>query len=146
MSVVGPASRDASTDPTRRELLAGRVATALVALEAVALTGIALFYVYELVLGRGTDLMVVIMSVVTMAVFVIGLAYTAKGLHARHPRAQAPAIALNFLLVPLGIAMFQFAPAWLAALVLVVGAGTVASVFLMGRLGSGPPTASLAGG
>jgi hypothetical protein len=142
VSVADSAHRDASTDPTPRELIAGRVATVLVALEALALAGIAAFYVYELVLGRGTDLMVVIMSVVTMVVFVIGLAYTAKGLHARHPRAQAPAVALNFLLVPLGIAMFQFAPAWLATLVLVVGAGTVAAVFLMGRLGGDPTTVS----
>ena len=82
---------NATTDPTPRELQAGRVATALVSLEALALVGIAAFYVYELLLGHGTDLMVVIMSVVTMVVFVIGLAYTAKGLAARHPRAQAPA-------------------------------------------------------
>lgn len=135
-----------STDPTPREILAGRVATGLVALEAVALAAIAVFYVYELVLGRGTDLMVVIMSVVTMVVFVIGLAYTAKGLHVRHPRAQAPAIALNFLLVPLGIAMFQFAPVWLAVLVLAVGAGTVAAVFLMGRLDGPAVTGDAASG
>lgn len=140
MSVADHARGGTGAGPTTRERTAGRVATALVALEAVALTGIAAFYVYELVLGRGSDLMVVVMSVVTMVVFVIGLVYTAKGLAARHPRAQAPAIALNFLLVPLGIAMFQFAPTWLAVLVLGVGAGTVVAVFLMGRLDRGPVT------
>lgn len=123
---------------TARELTAGRVATALVGLEAVVLAGIAAFYLYELALGHGTDVMVVLMSVVTMVVFVIGLAYTAKGLHARHPRAQAPAIAVNFLLVPLGIAMYQFAPWWLATLVLATSATTVAATFLMGRLGASP--------
>lgn len=131
----GGPHRNATTDPTPRESLAGRVATALVLLEALVLAGVAGFYVYELVLGHGTDTMVVIMSVVTILVFVIGLGYTAKGLRARHPRAQAPAIAFNFLMVPLGIAMFQFAPWWLAASLLAVAVATIASVFLMGRLG-----------
>ncbi len=126
-----------AADPTPRERSAGQVAAALVALEALVLAGIAAFYLYELAIGEG-DLMIVIMSVVTIVVFVLGLAYTAKGLWARHPRAQAPAIAANFLLVPLGIAMFQFAPWWLAALVLAVGATTVAAAFLMGRLEARP--------
>ncbi|GGK64314.1 hypothetical protein [Ornithinimicrobium pekingense] len=132
-----PGGTEPQTVPTPRELLAGRLATVLVALEALALVGIAAFYVYELALGHGTDVMVVIMSVVTMLVFVLGLGYTARGLHVRHPRAQAPAIAANFLLLPLGIAMFRFAPWWLAALVLVASVSTIASVFLMGRL-AGP--------
>ncbi len=140
-----PGRPDAVSAPTARELLAGRVATALVGLEALALLGIAGFYVYELVLGHGTDLVVVIMSVVTILVFVIGLGYTAKGLRARHPRAQAPAIAVNFLLLPLGIAMFQFAPWWLAGLVVVVSAVTIAAVFLMGRLEGARVTGGPAG-
>ncbi|GAA1169965.1 hypothetical protein GCM10009584_08540 [Ornithinimicrobium humiphilum] len=140
MTVTGAGGSTAPSAPTPRELLATRVATALVGLEALVLVGIALFYVYELVLGHGTDLMVVIMSVVTILVFVLGLFYTAKGLGMRHPRAQAPAIAFNFLLVPLGIAMFQFAPWWLASLVVLISASTVVSVFLMGRLGTGLST------
>ena len=130
--------RNATTDPTPRELLAGRVAVTLVSLEALALVGIAAFYLYELAIGKGTDAMVVIMSVATMAVFVLGLTYSAKGLRQRHPRAQAPVIAFNFLLVALGIAMFQFAPWWLATVLLVGSAATVASVFLMGRLEGHP--------
>ncbi len=131
---VTPDHRNATTDPTPRELLAGQVAAVLVALEAVVLAGVALFYVYELLIGEGTDVMVVVMSVVTILVFVLGLAYAAKGLRARHPRAQAPAAAFNFLMVPMGIVMFQFAPWWLALAVLVVAVCTVASVLLMGRL------------
>ena len=34
--------------------------------------------------------------------------------------------------------MFQFAPWWLAALVLAVGVATVAAAFLMGRLEARP--------
>ncbi len=133
--------RNATTDPTPRELLAGRTAAALVGLEALALAGIAVFYLYELAIGAGSDPLVIIMSVVTMVVFVIGLSYTARGLWQRHPRAQAPAIAANFLLVALGIAMFQFAPWWLAGLVLMASVATVGSTFLMGRLeGHGPAT------
>lgn len=133
-------SADPVTDPpppreaTPRELAAGRLATALVALEALVVLGIVGFYGYEVAIGEGEDLMIIIMSVVTMLVFVIGLVYTAKGLMARHPRAQAPAIAFNFLLIPLGIAMFQFAPWWMAGGVLVLGVTTIAAVFLMGRL------------
>ena len=127
--------RNATTDPTPREATAGRVATVLVGLEALALVGIVLFYLYELMIGAGTDLMIIIMSMVTMVIFVIGLGYTALGLWRRHPRAQAPAIAFNFVFVPLGIAMYQFAPVWLATLVLVVAVATIAAVLLMGRLG-----------
>lgn len=133
--------RNATTDPTHRELAAGRTAAVLVGLEALALVGIAGFYLYELAIGEGTDPLVIIMSVVTMLVFVIGLVYTARGLWQRHPRAQAPAIAANFLLVALGVAMFQFAAWWLAGAVLAAAALTVASTFLMGRLeGHGPAT------
>ncbi|MGO0576958.1 hypothetical protein [Ornithinimicrobium panacihumi] len=127
--------RNATTDPTPREALAGRVAAGLVALEALVLVGIVVFYLYELMIGAGTDLMIVIMSIVTIVIFILGLAYTAKGLWERHPRAQAPAIAFNFIFIPLGIAMFQFAPWWLAVLVLVGAVATIASVLLMGRLG-----------
>jgi hypothetical protein len=110
------------------------VATALVALEAVVILGFAAFYVVELLLGEGQDPMVIIMSVVTMLVFVVGLGYVAAGLRLRHPRAQAPAIAFNGLLVPLGIAMFQFAPWWLAGGVLVAAVVTIGCAVGMGRL------------
>lgn len=120
--------------PTPQQLTRGRVAAGLVALEALAIAGFAVFYLVELVLGEGQDPMIVIMSVVTMLVFVVGLGYVAAGLRRRHPRAQAPAIAFNGLLVPLGIALFQFAPAWLAATVLVAAVVTIVSVIGMGRL------------
>lgn len=127
--------------PTPRQRNAGLIAAGLVGLEAVAVAGFAAYYLVELALGEATDALIVIMSVMTMAVFVIGLAYTAKGLLRRHPRAQAPAIAFNFLVVPLGIALFQFAPWWVAAPVLLAGAGTIASALLMGRLTAPEPPA-----
>ncbi|MGD8148465.1 hypothetical protein [Ornithinimicrobium sp. Y1694] len=130
--------RNATIDPTPSELLAGRVAAAVIALQALVIAGFAVFYLYELAIGEGTDPMIIVMSVVTMVVFVIGLSYTAKGLLERHPRAQAPAIAFNFLMVPLGIALFQFAPWWVAALVLVGGMTAIGSTFLMGRLEGRP--------
>ncbi|MCK0111447.1 hypothetical protein MWU75_04765 [Ornithinimicrobium sp. F0845] len=120
--------------PTDRELLLGRVAAALLGLEVLAIAGFALFYLVELILGEGSDPMIVLTSVLTMVVFVVGLGYATVGLWHRHPRAQAPAIAFNFLLVPLGIAMFQFASPWLAGAVLVGAVATIASTFLMGRL------------
>lgn len=120
--------------PNDRQLLLGRVAAVLVGLEALVIAGFALFYLVELVLGEGSDPMVVLMSALTMVVFVVGLGYASVGLWRRHPRAQAPAIAFNFLLVPLGIAMFQFAPPQLAAGILVGAVATIASTALMGRL------------
>ncbi|USQ75366.1 hypothetical protein [Ornithinimicrobium cryptoxanthini] len=123
-----------STAPTSRQFALGRCAAVLIGLEALAIAGFAVFYLVELVLGESTDVMIVLMSVVTMVVFVVGLSYVAAGLWRRHPRAQAPAIAFNFLLVPLGIAMFQFAPAGLAAAILVTAIVTIASTLLMGRL------------
>lgn len=126
--------RATSTAPTDRQFALGRFAAVLVGLEALAIAGFAVFYLVELVLGESTDVMIVLMSVVTMTVFVVGLSYVSAGLWRRHPRAQAPAIAFNFLLVPLGIAMFQFAPAWLAATILVTAVVTIASTLLMGRL------------
>lgn len=123
--------------PTPRQLQLGQVAAGLVALEALVIAGFVLFYGFEVAIGEGQDLLIIIMSAVTMVVFVVGLGYTAKGLLRRHPRAQAPAIAFNFLLVPLGIAMFQFAPWWAAAGVLVLGVSTIACVLLMGKLDDG---------
>lgn len=134
MTSTDPTPSSTST-PTPRQLLLGQVGAGLVGLEALVVAGFAAFYLYELLIGEGQDLMIVIMSVVTMVVFVVGLSYTAKGLLARHPRAQAPAIAFNFLLVPLGIAMFQFAPWWLAGGVLLLGVVTILAVIFMGRLG-----------
>lgn len=131
---VSASSAPVPAPPTPAQLTAGRIAAALVGLQSLAIAGFAIFYLVELGLGEATDTMIVIMSVVTMVVFVIGLAYTAKGLWERHPRAQAPAIAFSILLVPLGIAMFQFAPWWAAALILITGVVTIASTFLMGKL------------
>ncbi|QFG69062.1 hypothetical protein [Ornithinimicrobium pratense] len=123
--------------PTSRQLLLGQVAAGLLALESVIIAGFVVFYGYEVAIGEGQDLLIIIMSAVTMVVFAVGLAYTARGLLRRHPRAQAPAIAFNFLLIPLGIAIFQFAPWWVAGGVLVLGVGTIASVLLMGKLDGG---------
>lgn len=135
MTTADPVPERASPGPpTPRQLQLGRAAAGLVALEAVVIAGFVLFYGYEVAIGEGQDLLIIIMSAVTMVVFAVGLAYTAKGLLRRHPRAQAPAIAFNFLLIPLGIAMFQFAPWWAAAGVLALGVTTIASVLLMGKL------------
>lgn len=129
--------RDTPRPVTPRQRQLGQVAAGLVALEALIIAGFVVFYGYEVAIGEGQDLLIIIMSAMTMVVFVIGLGYTARGLLQRHPRAQAPAIAFNFLLVPLGIAMFQFAPWWAAGGVLVLGVATIVCVLLMGKLDHG---------
>jgi hypothetical protein len=120
--------------PTPRQTVLGRVAATLVGLEAAAIAGFAAFYLVELLQGQGSDPVVVVMSIVTMLVFVVGLGYVAYGLWTRHPRSQAPAIAANGLLVPLGIAMFQFAPPLLAGAVLVGAVTVIVSTLGMGAL------------
>lgn len=120
--------------PTPRRRAAGRLAGALVGVEAVVVAGFAAFYAYELLIGEGSDPVVVVMSIVTMVVFVVGLAYVSFGLWIRHPRAPAPAMAFNGLMIPLGFAMFQFAPWWLAGGVCSVGVVVIASTIAMGRL------------
>lgn len=120
--------------PTPLNLQAGRIAATLVGVETIALTGFALFYAWELLTGQGSDPIIVLMSIVLFVVFIVGFGYVAYGLWQRNPRAQAPAIAANGLLVPLGIAMFQFAPALVAGGVLVAGLTVVVSTLAMGSL------------
>ncbi|MGB3258413.1 MAG: hypothetical protein WBG89_14165 [Ornithinimicrobium sp.] len=121
-------------EPTAQQRLAGRFAAVVVGLEAVVIAGFAAFYGVELVLGEGSDPVVVIMSIVTMLVFVIGLAYVSAGLWTRHPRAQAPAMAFNGLMIPLGLTLFQFAPTAVAVAVLGAGLAVILAAFRMGQL------------
>ncbi len=121
-------------EPTSQQQFAGRLAAAFVALETLVIAGFAAFYAYELLLGEGSDPVVVLMSIVTMLVFGIGLAYVSAGLWVRHPRAQAPAIAFNSLMIPLGLALFQFAPTVLAGSVLAAGVVVIIAAFRMGQL------------
>ncbi|CAN5495463.1 hypothetical protein BH23ACT6_BH23ACT6_21160 [soil metagenome] len=123
-----------STPPTGAQVLAGQIAGVLVALEAVAIAGFAVFYLVELLAGQGSDVVVVLMSIVTMLFFVVALSYVAVGLWRRHPRSQAPAMAFNLLLVPLGIALFPLASSWLAAVVLLSGVAVIVAAFRMGQL------------
>jgi len=123
-----------SAPPSPRQQGAGRLAAVLVALESLVIAGFATFYVYELLIGEGSDPVVVVMSIVTMLVFVVGLAYVSVGLWIRHPRAQAPAMAFNALLIPLGFAMFQFAPWFVAGAVSGVGIVVIVATITMGRL------------
>ncbi len=121
-------------EPTAQQQSAGRLAAILVGIEALVIAGFAAFYAFELMLGEGSDPVVVIMSIVTMLVFVIGLAYVSAGLWTRHPRAQAPAMAFNGLMIPLGLALFQFAATVVAAGVLAVGVVVIIAAFRMGQL------------
>lgn len=122
------------TTPTPAQVRAGQVAGALVALEAMAVAGFAAFYLIELLRGEGSDPVVIVMTVVMMGIFVVGLGYVAYGLWSRHPRSQAPAIAFNGLLVPLGIAMFPFAPLVVAGSVLVGAVLVIGCSLRMGQL------------
>jgi len=123
-----------SSEPTQRQHHASKLASGLVGLEAVVVAGFAAFYGVELFLGEGSDPTVVVMSIVTMLIFVIGLSYVSAGLWKRHPRSQAPAMAFNGLMIPLGIALFQFAPPSVAVAVVIGGIAVILSCFAMGQL------------
>ncbi len=129
-----PVTTPMSSEPTQRQHQAGKVASVLVGVEAFVVAGFAAFYGVELFLGEGSDPTVVVMSIVTMLVFVVGLAYVSAGLWQRHPRSQAPAMAFNGLMIPLGIALFQFAPASVAVAVVVGAMTVIGSCFAMGQL------------
>lgn len=123
-----------SSEPTQLQHTAGRLASGLVGIEALVVAGFAAFYAVELFLGEGSDPTVVVMSIVTMLVFVVGLSYVSAGLWQRHPRSQAPALAFNGLMIPLGIALFQFAPASVAAAVVMGAITVILACFAMGQL------------
>ncbi len=122
------------SEPTQRQQQASKLASGLVGIEAVVVSGFAAFYGVELFLGQGSDPTVVVMSIVTLLIFVVGLSYVSAGLWKRHPRSQAPAMAFNGLMIPLGIALFQFAPASVATAVVMGGIAVILSCFAMGQL------------
>ncbi len=95
--------------PVPEEISRGprRAAAALTGLQAVALLGFAVFYVYELAVGEGSDPVRVLMSALLIAVFGVGLGVMAKAWLGDATWPKTPTIVWSALLFPVGGGMIQ---------------------------------------
>ena len=103
-----------------------RFAALLMGVQALALVAFAVFYVYELVIGEGSDATRVLMSALLIAVGGVGLAVVTRGwLRGAHwPR--TPTLVWSALLVPVGFGLVQGNQAFVGWLVL--GLATLTAV------------------
>ena len=95
--------------PVTEEISRGpRLAAALLTgLQALALLGFALFYLYELAIGEGSDPVRVVMSALLIAVFAVGLGAIARGWLGDAAWPRTPTIVWSVLLFPVGGGMIQ---------------------------------------
>lgn len=107
-----------------------RVAAVLCAGQALALLGFAAFYVYELVIGEGSDAGRVVMSAVLIAVGALGLALLARGWLGEQRWPRTPTIVWDLLLLPVGISLLQAGRTGLGWLVLVLALLTLGAAFV----------------
>ncbi|MGG5260816.1 hypothetical protein [Phycicoccus avicenniae] len=107
-----------------------RTAAVFCAGQALALLGFAVFYVYELVVGEGSDAGRVVMSAVLIAIGALGLGLLARGWlgEARWPR--TPTIVWNLLVLPVGISLLQAGRTGLGWLVLVLALLALGAAFV----------------
>ena len=84
-----------------------RLVAALVGVQALALLGFAAFYVYELVIGKGSDAGRVIMSALLILLGGLGLAAVTRGWLSDAAWPKTPTIVWSALLVPVGFGLVQ---------------------------------------
>lgn len=84
-----------------------RLAAVLTGLQALALVGFAAFYVYELVIGEGSDTARVLMSAVLILVGGLGLAALTRGWLGGAHWPRTPTLVWSALLVPVGFGLVQ---------------------------------------
>jgi hypothetical protein len=103
------------------------VAAAVCAVEALALVGFCLFYLWELVRGAGDDPARVVMSALLIAVFAVGMGLLARGWWSGRNWPSTPTIVWNLLLLPVAWSLYQadrVGVAVVLAVVAVVGTGS----------------------
>ena len=76
---------------------------ALVALEAVALAGVAVFFVVEVVVATPADRVRALVAALLALVTAVGLALVARALVAGRRWARAPALVVNLLVLPVSL-------------------------------------------
>ena len=84
-----------------------RLAAALTGVQAAALVAFAGFYVYELVIGEGSDAGRVIMSAVLILVGGLGLGALARGWLGEGTWPRTPTLVWSALLLPVGLGLVQ---------------------------------------
>ena len=84
-----------------------RIAAVLVGVQAATLLGFAVFYLYELAVGEGSDPTRVIMSALLIAAFGAALAVLARGWVGDAAWPKTPTIVWSVLLFPVGGGMIQ---------------------------------------
>ena len=116
-----------------------RLAAALTGLQAAVLVGFAVFYVYELAVGEGSDATRVIMSALLILVGGVGLAALAKGWLGDATWPRTPTIVWSALLVPVGIGLVRGNQTLVGWAVLGVAVATAAAALLVPTPDHGVP-------
>ncbi|WP_239111436.1 hypothetical protein [Phycicoccus sonneratiae] len=107
-----------------------RAAAVLCAVQALALLGFAVFYVYELAVGEGSDATRVVMSAAVIALGAVGLGLLARGWLGERRWPRTPTIVWDLLLVPVGISLLQAERTGLGWLVLVLALATLGAALI----------------
>ena len=107
-----------------------RLAALLTGVQALALTGFAVYYVVELVLGEGSDAIRVLMSALLILVAAAGLGALARGWLGVAGWPRTPTIVWNALLVPVGISLIQGSKAAIGWVVIVVAIVAIGAAWL----------------
>lgn len=84
-----------------------RVAAVLTGVQALALLGFAVFYLYELAVGEGSDPVRVVMSAALIALFAVGLGVLARAWLGDAAWPKTPTIVWSALLFPVGGTIVQ---------------------------------------
>lgn len=93
---------------------ARRLAALSLGAQAVVLVGFAVFYIYELSIGEGSDAVRVVMSALVIALGGIGLAVVTRGWLRGSWWPRTPTIVWSLLLLPVGWGLIQRGrrPSW----------------------------------
>jgi cytochrome b561 len=105
------------------------VAAAICGLQALALLGFVVFYVWELTQDSADDVARVVMSALLILVFAVGIAAMARGWVRGDNWPNTPTVVWNALLLPVGWSLVQSDHGLIGALVIVVAlVGIVAAI------------------
>ena len=105
------------------------VAAGVCALQALALLGFVVFYLWELTQDSADDATRVVMSALLILVFAVGIAAMARGWVRGDNWPNTPTVVWNALLLPVGWSLVQSDHGLLGALVVVVAlVGIVAAI------------------